>query len=233
MCFKLLICVSVIMLCFCGAIFSANAQNVEAAWATNQEYLDAVQRLKELNHTTITYKKEALRLLIREANDVARQLNLPEDLPITQSNLIYVVIGTPKMVALSGGGIGTIDTSNYEYVVGIGDKLCYITSQKLDSEEARNDLKAKYLWPIERRNTNAAYELATQWMAAIKMDVKRIERDGNVHIWSWTPDGVDNKHFVPLYWVVWKKADGPVASVELLEPTHLLGDSSRIIVGRD
>lgn len=234
--FRLLNSVCVVILCVGGVILSAKAQNGRASKATNQGEPDAHQKLKGFLYTTVAYKKEALRLLIKEANDVARQLNLSEDLPITPTNLIYVVIGTPKMVVLSGGGIGTIGTSNYEYSVGIGDKLCFITSQKLDSEKARKDLKAKYLWPIERRNTNAAYQLATQWLAAIQMDVQGIERDSQVHIWSWTPDGVDDKHFVPLYWVVWKKADGPVASVELLEPTHLMGqvnvDHSEYILRR-
>ena len=180
------------------------------------------QKLEALLYTIVPYRKEALRLLIKEANDVAIELHLPERLPITQTDLVDVVIGPPKVAAIIGG-IGAIGTSNYEYCVAVGGKLSYITSSKLDSETARKELKAKYLWPIERRNTNAAYQMATQWLAAIQMDVKGIERDCKVHVWSWTPDGVDPKHFVPIYWVVWKRPDGPVASVELLEPTHLLG----------
>jgi hypothetical protein len=215
--------VCVILFYICRVMNCAHAQNSGPVKTTNQEAVNASTVVAELTHTTVAYKKEVLRLLIAEANDVATSLGLPENLPITQSNLIYVVVGTPKMVELSGGGIGAIDTTNYEYSFAYGRKLSYVTSSKLDSAEARNELEQKYLWPISRRNTNAAYRLATNWLAAIQIDVKRIEHDCRVNISSWTPDGVDEKHFVPLYFVTWKGSSGPVASVELLEPARLLG----------
>lgn len=200
-----------------------SAQNKDLPTKTNQDVKSAGSELKELTYTTAAYKREVLRLLIAEANDVAAALKLPENLPITQRDLIYIVVGPPRLAELTGGTIGTIGTSNYEYSVALSNKLSYIVSSKLDSEEARDKIKAEYLWPIARRDTNAAYRLATNWLGTIQMDVKKIERDCKVSIWSWTPDDADGKHFVPLYIIVWKMADGPVASVELLEPTRLLG----------
>ena len=200
----------------CGFVISGTCQDDNSS----------KQQLEALLYTTPAYQKEALHLLLGEANDAVRELHLPEQFPITERDLVDLVIDPPR-VAEKIGGVGVVGTTNYEYCVSVGKKLSFITSKKLDSGSARNELKARYLWPTSRRNTNAAYKLATNWLASIQMDVKRIEHDCNVYFWSWTPDGVDEQHFVPIYWVYWIKrgeeGNGSVASVELLEPTRLLG----------
>jgi hypothetical protein len=71
-------------------------------------------------------------------------------------------------------------------------------------------------------NTNGAYKLATQFLAAVSMDVKALNRDCSIRIAAFTPAGKKGENFVPVYWVDWvkgKEGEGAVASVELFEPT--------------
>jgi len=86
---------------------------------------------------------------------------------------------------------------------------------------------------LSQMNTNAAYQLATQWLKAFCVDVKALERDSRVEILPYTPVGPDK--FIPLYWIRWMQPDtlvnaaikgapeqDAVATVRLVEPEHLL-----------
>ncbi len=183
--------------------------------------LNSKQRLQALTFTSPEYRKEALKLVIQEANRVAQELNLPEELPITESNLVETYINPPRMLKI---GFGNITTSNYAYYVSIGDKFSSLI--RTDSNRIRNEVKDKYLWPISRMDTNSAYQLATQWLADVSIDVNALNRDCNLTIRAWTPEGENSKYFVPLYRVFWtekgNQEHGSVAGVELLEPTKSL-----------
>jgi len=181
-------------------------------------------RYEKLNPTTSAYRKEALQLVIDEANRVAQELNLPENLPITERNIIRAFISPPQMVKV---GLGNITTSNYTYYVTVGDKFSYIEKHFSDvMNKDYAELKAQYLWPMSRMDTNAAFQSATQWLAAASMDVGAINRDCNVRVEAFTPEGKNGAHFVPLYRVYWTEKNGksfaPAASVEFLEPTKNL-----------
>jgi hypothetical protein len=182
--------------------------------------------------TTPAYKKEALRLVIEEANRVARELKLAETLPITETNLVEAFIGLPRF-SLFVAGIGNVTTSNYNYCVTVGNKFSYLVRTHLEQEYGQ--LKERYRWPLSRIDTNAAYQLATQWLTAVAMDVKGLNRDCRLSIRPWIPEG--GKYFVPVYWICWSKKAKPlpphveiaaehewvpVASVEMLLPTKSL-----------
>jgi hypothetical protein len=84
-------------------------------------------------------------------------------------------------------------------------------------------------------NTNEAYQLAIQWLAAASIDVNGLNRDCKAHV-ALSPywNGLSRlgqkpkKNFVPIYYVWWTspKNDvegyGGVASVELFPPTKKL-----------
>ncbi len=79
-------------------------------------------------------------------------------------------------------------------------------------------------------DTNTAYQMATQWLAAIHMDVKALSRDCKARIavspmWSGLTElgDVPQKDFVPIYYVWWVPLENDApgnspASVELYLP---------------
>ena len=141
----------------------------------------------------------------------------PEQLPITKTNLIEAHIAPPRMAKI---GIGNITTSNYVYYISVGDKFSFLVRTHLEAEYSQ--LQKQYLWPMSRMDTNAAYQLATQFLAAVSMDVKALNRDCDLTIRAFTPEGKNGSHFVPVYWVSWGKDGKPIASVELFEPTKTI-----------
>jgi len=164
------------------------------------------------------YRQVALKLILNEANAVARELNLEETLPITESNLIDSYISPPRMARLVPG-FGNITTSNYIYYITVGNKFSFLEWTRL--QEELPVLEKKYLLPLDKMNTNAAYEIATQLLAKVSINVSALSRDCDAYIVPLVPTGETGKHFVPIYTVYWqrKREVGSAAEIEFLVPT--------------
>jgi len=183
---------------------------------------EAAHIARELEFMTKAYQDAALRLLLREANRVAVELHLPEELPITRKKLVGYYISPPSIGKVVPG-LGNISTHRYRYYVSVGNKFSYIEQlSDAGGGQELDKLKAEAFLPISRLDTNRAYQIATQWLSAISMDVNGLDRDCVRRIRAWTPEGKKGAHFVPLYWVSWGKQGEPVALVELFEPTKTL-----------
>jgi hypothetical protein len=176
--------------------------------------------------TTPAFQKEALRLVVQEANVVAKELKLHDQLPITQSNIVEYFVG-PFEYSYAYRRIGNITTKNYMYGAEAGDKFSVIADTH-EKEKCWSYLDKGYVWPISRIDTNSAFQLATQWLSAVHMDVAGMNRDCRVNV------SVDSAYvqapvgkFVPIYWVSWVPKNGEglsTAGVRLFTPTKTLLD---------
>lgn len=173
--------------------------------------------------TTPAYHDEALKLVLQEANEVAKALHLSEKLPITRADVVHAFIG-PFGYAYVNHSLGNITTRNYFYNVRDGYKFSNLAREGV--VEMCRRYQEEYLWPLVRMDTNAAYRLATQWLAAVSVDVKALSRDHRVtvicdHDYVFAPPG----KFVPVYVVSWLNDPGVMrggAYVRLFEPTETL-----------
>jgi len=174
-----------------------------------------------LFYTTKEYQKKALKLVVEEANRVAKDLRLPEELPITESNIVKAFIN-PFGYAYAKKAIGNVTTKNYVYYISLGDKFSYLESPHQD--ELGRKFQASHTLPVSQINTNAALKMATKWLKATSMDVKALNRDCSVKV------ELDNAYvhppagkFVPVYYVSWSNAKiKGVASVRVFTPTKTL-----------
>jgi hypothetical protein len=161
-------------------------------------------------------------LVIQEANQVAKELRLQDELPITESNIVEFYIG-PFGYNYTRKSIGSVSTTNFIYYVSQDNKFCYLegTHQNEDCQKYQN----AYTWPNSLIDTNQAYQLATQWMSAASMDIKALNRDCQITVetedtYIHVPPG----KFVPVYDIYWKSRDNVFggASVRLFTPTKTL-----------
>jgi hypothetical protein len=206
-------------------LFSFSLLVTAGAWAETNSILhvdwskmNSRQQLQALKFTTPAYRKEALRLVVEEANRIAKELNLPEQLPILETNLVKSYISPPRM-AQGLKAIGNITTSNYVYFPYSGHGFSLVRTRLQDEY---SDLQKNFLWPISQIDTNSAYQLATAFLKSALMDVEALNRDCQLTIRTFKPEGENGLHFVPVYWVSWGKSGIPVASVELFEPGKIL-----------
>jgi hypothetical protein len=181
--------------------------------------------------TTKEYRHAAVMLILQEANRVAQELQLSEQLPIMESNLTEAGI-TPFGYNYIKKTIGSVSTSNYVYYVSQGNRF---SNLGVANYTQTCWLLAEQSLPIKQLDYNGAYQLATQWLAAVSMDVSGLNRDCKVHVavspyWNGLArlGQKPGRKFVPIYYVWWtnpeKDANGfdGVASVELFLPTKKL-----------
>jgi hypothetical protein len=166
------------------------------------------------------YQAELTRLLVQEANRVARDLDLPEQTPITEANAIEVE-PCPLGFAKRLKAVGKLVTRNYIYQVGVGYKFSFLTRTRLKEED--DQLKATYLEPIGQLDTNGALKLATQFLARASMDVAALGSNCEAQVRA-ERDSRDKQHFVPLYTITWKERAGS-------ETPHFDAATGRLIVG--
>ena len=168
---------------------------------------------QELHFTTPEYRKIALSLMIEEANRIAQQLHLDEDLPITTNKLKNRFIVPPMVSAL-----GSITTRKYEYYIrAMGRRFGALDC---DIVARTDEATQQYRWPIDQLDTNTAFQVAKQFMAAVSFDVNALNSDCSVDVDATYPFGYPApKYFVPEYHVTWQKHGHRIAWITFLLPT--------------
>ena len=198
------------------------------------KYVDTNGVLLSINHhfTTPQYQQEAIRLMMLEANAAAKELGLPEHLPIVQSDIGEFHV-SPFEFAYGHKMIGFVATKNYTYYVACDNKLNHVDIDNYDSVCVQ--LKNRRQFPISKLDTNKAFCLATNWLARLSIDVVGLNRDCVPHVAvspSWNNllnlGDTPQHRLVPIYYVWWTypgdplQGQGGAASVELYAPTKKL-----------
>src|ERR1035437_1098237 len=117
-------------------------------------------------HTTLAYQSAAMHLMVGQADFEARQLHLTEPLPI-----VAPASTNNWTVAMPPDGVtGRLATTNYFYQFQAG-KLFSIIKRPLGRGAIPNPAESQ----PSLIDTNDAYQLATQWLAAISVDVPALE----------------------------------------------------------
>ncbi|HEX3628781.1 MAG TPA: hypothetical protein VH280_25500 [Verrucomicrobiae bacterium] len=174
------------------------------------------------DYTSEKYQTAAFKLVLQEANQVAEELQLPESLPITESNIVEAFI-PPFGYDYMERRIGNVTTTNYTYYISRADKFSFLDDMHQSDEWKK--YKSLYTWPVARMETNAAYVLATQWLGAVSMDVNGLNRDCQLTVELDSSFHSAPGDFVPVYFVYWKRRDlqmGATATVRVCVPAKRL-----------
>ena len=172
--------------------------------------------LISLLHTTAAYQTAVLQLLVGQANNVAKQLDLKEPLPIMIPAAI-TTNGNEIFSPVTGVG-GSILTSNYVYSFRKG-QVEWI--QKIGwANKINPPLTNTTAWTyqISLIDTNGAYTLATQWLSALSIDVRKLEGQYPAHVFQSTVPGINGDQSnleekeripIPLFEISWSQQSPP------------------------
>ena len=175
-------------------------------------------------YSSDAFEAEEFRLMMQEANHAAQALQLEEDFPITKSRVSSARTSRFGFY-YNQGMMGYVATTNYTYRVLSGGKLDHVEIDH--SYEVWRGLQI--ILPEKKVDNHAAYQLATQWLASLSVDVKGLNRDCQLTVAS-SPvlnNVVSGKKptrrmFAPTYDVTWRTTNGPAAYVQLYLPDKLL-----------
>ena len=181
--------------------------------------------------TTPAFQEAALRLVIAEANQVAKEMRLSENLPIMKTNLIHAFVG-PFGFTYAYKKVGNITTTNYFYGVEQDNKFSDLTLADLDNHCFQ--YKRTYNLLTNQIDFAGAFQLATQWLNTLHMDVKGLNRDCEIKLkideyWNGLQpnEKLRKKSFVPIYDISWLSTDRHLmfrgkATIQLFLPTKTL-----------
>lgn len=185
----------------------------------------------DTSFTSRQFQEAAVRLMLFEASSVARELQLSEDLPITETNLTAGSV-VPFGDYYANHTLGNICTKNYAYIFARENKFNEVDVANYD--ETCIGLE-KYQLPKKALDFKTPYLLASQWMASASIDINALNRDCKVQVavsplWNGLSSigDIPRKHFVPIYDVSWLSPQnqsehyGDVAFVELYLPDRKL-----------
>ncbi len=120
---------------------------------------------------SLAYQYVALALMLAEANHALRRLDIPGWEAVSATNVVSCYISPPR---LRRGG--SFDTLTHSFGFGVEGRLQFI--QRLDLEPDRNLEERHARWAKMKSliGTNEAYQLATNWLAKLDVDVSALER---------------------------------------------------------
>lgn len=218
----------------------------------NPEEREILGLALKLNHVSPAYRVVAAEKLLREANFFSKQLKLPTPHPIQPSEANIRV--TPPWFSKSDSTntslskadrirsatffvSGTVKSGNFTFSLGGPENRRNIHRFKIKNEDSIFDLYPELAKSPSLIDTNGAYQLATQWLSAISVDVLALEGKykptlDQSFFWGKPEDlpkndtyrnpTTTNKTMLPIFSVSW----GDAASVKILGTTKELMELS-------
>jgi hypothetical protein len=190
---------------------------------------------KNLFHVSIAYRAVAIQHMLDEVNYWSQQLQLPTAHPIQPAEIKWSHVNPPRI-----GFGGVITTTNFDFSFpnrGEG-KLCYITRLIIRDGHDVLDLYPELARTSSLIDSNGAYQMATQWLTSVSVDVPALEQryKSNVRQWffwgkpenlprdQWSMPAITstNKSMLPIFDVRWGDGETPPVKVIILGSTKEL-----------
>ncbi len=151
--------------------------------------------------------------MLAKANYFADKLDLPLQKPICETNVQFRFIVPPTARPYVDIG-GRIDVNHYSF--SCGDKHCFIT--KLDPFGNLSSAEQNEMLSHEKSliATNQAYQLATNWLTSIDVNIKKLEKRNRYEVrqrWCFGDNG--DITLLPIFYVRWGNWNEPTVEVSV------------------
>lgn len=210
------------------ALFATFGSCLVAAEMTDAERdeMFAVIKSNHLAQTSLAYRAAVGPKMSAEVNYFAKKLNLPPGRTIQEEDIVKYYITVPlfsrildtnsptpaaRLRAAQFVVGGFVETTNFVFYFYQGH--LWQINNRVNHDE-RFDLYPGWSQTPSLIDTNGAYQLATQWLAAVGLDVGALEKKYQPKVeqqWFWSqpglnvyhPPGDSNKTMLPIYDVIW------------------------------
>jgi hypothetical protein len=156
------------------------------------------------------YKYVITAIMLSEASFYADRLQLPVKLPLQASEVRIQGIGKPTRPLGPGGAI---DTGRYFFGFGTQARFMVKLHPFGNMSMAKENLLLSRGTSLI--DTNGAYQLATNWLHAIQVDVGELEKTNHAEVrqrWYYSAHGITKLPVFELRWGVW---DDPQIDVSI------------------
>ena len=171
--------------------------------------------MTNITFIALAYKMVALQLMLGEANFFSKQLDLPTPHPIQITNLIENHVSHPRF-----GFGGALGVTNFGFYFKQG-KLWSVSNQ----QKQYGNWSAEWNKSPSLIDKEQAYQLTTQWLSAVFIDVPALDKKFKVRVtqpFHYNLPNSNNKEVLPVYEVKWGEEGHPAINVTILGPTKEL-----------
>jgi hypothetical protein len=152
----------------------------------------------------LAYQYVTIAILLADANFYADKLNLPVSRPVREEYLTFKIV-TPASIVRADGAGGRLDFEGYSVSEG-SHPHCFIT--KLDPFEGRSIADQNEILSHQKSlvDSKGAYQLATNWLARIGVDVLELEKGNKLEVqqrWFWGKGTREPRILLPIFEVKW------------------------------
>ncbi len=245
---------TIFVVCCFTLTWMVQAQDVPPE-ITDPEEREILRLAIKLNRVSLAYRTVAAQMLLEEANFLAEQLKLPMPRPIQPTDAyIWVVppwyskadstnlsLSKPDRIrSATFYADGVVMTEKFEFSLGGPQNRRYVHRSKIKDEDSILDLFPELARTPSLIDTNGAYQLATQWLAAVGVDLPELERKHRWSVfqhffwgnpedlpkdkWTYNPPKTTKKTMLPIFDVKWGDDSTPVVQVTVLGTTKELLD---------
>lgn len=196
---------------------------------------EAMMVISNINQPSLAFRADVISRMLKEANYFSDRLKLPTPHPIQMTDILYPYVSPPwysvinetdspywpdtiftnkifdpsipreqRLRAIKFGVRGTIETTNFFFSF-LGGRLSMVEHlSEHEVEYYANDLD-KLIGKPSLITDSQAHELATQWLAAVDVDVPALEKKypPEVNRLRYLPKNSTNVIELPFYFVHW------------------------------
>ena len=159
----------------------------------------------------LAYKYVLVAVMLAEVNFCAENLHLRVKLPVSQEDLRVRLVAPPDVMRF-GGRLETDD-----YFFGFSGRLRLVVKIRPFGSLTVAEQKDVLSTATSLIGTNEAYSLATNWLAAMSVDVSLLEQTNRVAVRQRVAGGTGRgpKKLLPIFYVTWIRRDRGMVSVSI------------------
>jgi hypothetical protein len=153
---------------------------------------------------SMAYRYVALALMLAEGNHAIEQLNVPGWQQVSAADVVKYHVSPPR---LRPGG--SVETPKYIFGFGGEGKLQFIQTVESEPDLPLEERHVKWAKMKSLVGTNEAYELASNWLTRLSVDVAALQRSHPVRVeqeyyFTGDPDSANRKTvMLPRFEVRW------------------------------
>lgn len=159
----------------------------------------------------LAYKYVAVSIMLAEINYCAEKLRLPIQLPVERTHLEVQSVSPPNLFPFGG----RLDTKDFSFSFAEDGRLQYIYALP-PRNQSTPPKKRSHKNDASLLTTNEAYCLASNWLYAMSVDVRELQRTNHLDIYrpiEW--DGEKNKEPRSVFHVEWGPRNRTIAEASI------------------
>ena len=173
-------------------------------------------------NTPLAYNYVATALMLAQINFIGPKLGLPVHFPLSDEDLVRDIVLSPSIINSKNPGApnfgGRLDCDRYSFCFADDGRLCFVSRLHPWGHMQIPERNAALAEQRSIIDNQKAYEIATNWLITMSVNVKELEKTSPVTVgqqFQWSYTNGDTKMMLPIFDINWGDPKRPKVDVEI------------------